>query len=149
MFYVCAIYTRPLSAQAQYSRSCQNICSFRYNSSLDTWTVVRLTGGTTVPPCSWEIQIREPVSPVVGVPDDATIHGIGPCEALTCAWLHCKPRTRPPIREGAAHEQGRQQLSLQETQNHVICHKLVPTARPALRPTVGGNATRTQTRESQ
>jgi hypothetical protein len=36
MFYVYAIYTRPLSAQAQYSRSCQNICSLCYNSSLDT-----------------------------------------------------------------------------------------------------------------
>jgi hypothetical protein len=43
MFQVYAIYTRHLSAQAQYSRSCQNICSLRYNSSLDTWTVVRLT----------------------------------------------------------------------------------------------------------
>jgi hypothetical protein len=31
MFYVYVIYTRPLSAQAQYSRSCQNL---RYNSSL-------------------------------------------------------------------------------------------------------------------
>jgi hypothetical protein len=40
MFYV---YTRPLSAQAQYSRSCQNICSLRYSSNLDTWTVVSLT----------------------------------------------------------------------------------------------------------
>jgi hypothetical protein len=38
MFYVYAIYTRPLSAQAQYSRSCQNL---RYNSNLDAWTVVR------------------------------------------------------------------------------------------------------------
>jgi hypothetical protein len=39
MVYVYAMYTRPLSAQAQYSRSRQNL---RYNSSLDTWAVVRL-----------------------------------------------------------------------------------------------------------
>jgi hypothetical protein len=32
MFYVYAIYTRPLSAQARYSRSCRNICSLSYNS---------------------------------------------------------------------------------------------------------------------
>jgi hypothetical protein len=43
MFYVCTIYTRPLSAQAQYSRSCPIVCGLRYNSSLDTWAVVRLT----------------------------------------------------------------------------------------------------------
>jgi hypothetical protein len=30
MFYVYAVYTRPLSAQAQYSRSCPIICSLRY-----------------------------------------------------------------------------------------------------------------------
>jgi hypothetical protein len=49
MFYVHAIYTRPLSAQAQYSRSCHNICSLRCNSSLDTWTVVRLTAANFKP----------------------------------------------------------------------------------------------------
>jgi hypothetical protein len=38
MFCEYAIYTRPLSAQAQYSRSCHIICSLCYNSSLDTWT---------------------------------------------------------------------------------------------------------------
>jgi hypothetical protein len=43
MFYVYTIYTRPLSAQAQYSRSCPILCSLRYNSSLNTWTVVSLT----------------------------------------------------------------------------------------------------------
>jgi hypothetical protein len=37
--YIYAIYTRPLSAQAQYSRSCHNV---RCNSSLEVWTVVRL-----------------------------------------------------------------------------------------------------------
>jgi hypothetical protein len=46
MFYVYAIYTRLLSAQAQYSRSCQNL---RYNSSLDTWTAVRLTAAKFKP----------------------------------------------------------------------------------------------------
>jgi hypothetical protein len=46
---VYAIYTRPLSAQAQYSRSFQNICSLHYNSSQDTWTVVRLTAATFKP----------------------------------------------------------------------------------------------------
>jgi hypothetical protein len=40
MFFVYAIYTRPLLAWAQYSRSCRNV---RYNSSLDIWTVIRLT----------------------------------------------------------------------------------------------------------
>jgi hypothetical protein len=49
VFYVYAIYTRPLSAQAQYSRSCQNICSLRYNSSLETWTVVHLTAAKFKP----------------------------------------------------------------------------------------------------
>jgi hypothetical protein len=49
MFYVYVIYTRPLSAQAQYSRSCQNICSLRYKSSLATWTVVRLTAAKFKP----------------------------------------------------------------------------------------------------
>jgi hypothetical protein len=51
MVYVYAIYTstRPLSAQAQYSRSCQGICSLHYNSSLDTWTVVRLTAARFKP----------------------------------------------------------------------------------------------------
>jgi hypothetical protein len=45
MFYVYAIYTRPLSAQAQYSRSCQNL----YYNSLDTWTVVRSTSAKFKP----------------------------------------------------------------------------------------------------
>jgi hypothetical protein len=49
MFYVYAVYTRPLSAQAKDSRSCHNICSLRYNSSLDTWTVVRLTAAKFMP----------------------------------------------------------------------------------------------------
>jgi hypothetical protein len=31
------------SAHPQYSRSCSIICSLRYNGSLNTWTVVRLT----------------------------------------------------------------------------------------------------------
>jgi hypothetical protein len=39
-------YTRPLSAQAQYSRSCQNL---RYNSNLDARTVVRLTAAKFKP----------------------------------------------------------------------------------------------------
>jgi hypothetical protein len=43
VFYVCTIYTRPLSAQAQYSRSWPIICSLCYNSSLDTLTVICLT----------------------------------------------------------------------------------------------------------
>jgi hypothetical protein len=43
MFYVYAVYISLLSAQDQYSRSCHNICSLRYNSSLDTRTVIRLT----------------------------------------------------------------------------------------------------------
>jgi hypothetical protein len=40
MFYV---YTMPLLAQAQYSRSCPIICSLHYNSSVDTLMVVCLT----------------------------------------------------------------------------------------------------------
>jgi hypothetical protein len=46
MFHVYAVYTRPLSAQAQYSRSCHNL---HYNSSLETWTVVRLTAAKLKP----------------------------------------------------------------------------------------------------
>jgi hypothetical protein len=49
MFYLYTIYSRPLSAQAQYSRSFLIICSLRYNSSLDTWTVVRLTAAKFKP----------------------------------------------------------------------------------------------------
>jgi hypothetical protein len=44
-FYVYTIYAKP--AQAQYSRSCSIICSLHYKSSLNTWTVLRLT--TTKP----------------------------------------------------------------------------------------------------
>jgi hypothetical protein len=40
--YVYTTYTRPLSVQARYSRSCP-IISSSYNSSLVTWTVVCLT----------------------------------------------------------------------------------------------------------
>jgi hypothetical protein len=40
---VYTIYIRPLSVQAQYSRSCPIISSSCYNSSLVTWTVVWLT----------------------------------------------------------------------------------------------------------
>jgi hypothetical protein len=43
MFYVYTIYTRPLSPQAQYSKSCPIICSLLYNSSLQIWIVIRLT----------------------------------------------------------------------------------------------------------
>jgi hypothetical protein len=42
MFYLYAIYTRPLSAQAQYSSS-------HYNGSLDTWTVLRLAASKFKP----------------------------------------------------------------------------------------------------
>jgi hypothetical protein len=41
--YVYKIYTRPLSVQAQYRRSCPIICCSCYNGSLVTWTTVRLT----------------------------------------------------------------------------------------------------------
>jgi hypothetical protein len=43
------IYTRPLSTQAQYRRSCPIICSLHYNSSLNTWTVVSLTAAKFKP----------------------------------------------------------------------------------------------------
>jgi hypothetical protein len=43
VLYIYIIYTRPLSAQAQYSRSCLISCSLRYNSSLNNWTVIHLT----------------------------------------------------------------------------------------------------------
>jgi hypothetical protein len=43
------IYTRPLSAQAQYNRSCPIICTLRYNSSLGTWMVARLTAAKFKP----------------------------------------------------------------------------------------------------
>jgi hypothetical protein len=48
-FYVQIIYTRPQSAQAQYSRSCPKICSLLYDSSLNTWTVLRLTATKFIP----------------------------------------------------------------------------------------------------
>jgi hypothetical protein len=47
--YVYAIYTRPMAAQTQNSRSCHNICSLGYNGSLDTWSVVRLTAAKFKP----------------------------------------------------------------------------------------------------
>jgi hypothetical protein len=46
MFLVYVKYTRPQSAQAQDSRSCQNV---RYNSNLDAWTVVRLAAANFKP----------------------------------------------------------------------------------------------------
>jgi hypothetical protein len=46
--YVYIIYARLLSAQAQYSRSCSIICSLHYNSSLNTWTVIRLSARVRV-----------------------------------------------------------------------------------------------------
>jgi hypothetical protein len=47
--YVYTTYTRPLSVQAQYSRSYPIISSSRYNSSLVTWTVVCLTAAKFKP----------------------------------------------------------------------------------------------------
>jgi hypothetical protein len=44
-----AIYTRPLSVRAQYSRLCPISGSFRYNGSLVTWTVVCLTAAKFKP----------------------------------------------------------------------------------------------------
>jgi hypothetical protein len=46
MFRVYVKYTRPLSAQAQYSRSCHNL---RYNSNLDAWKVLRLAAAKFKP----------------------------------------------------------------------------------------------------
>jgi hypothetical protein len=46
---VYTTYTRPLSVQAQYSRSCPIISSSCYNSSLVTWTVVCLTAAKFKP----------------------------------------------------------------------------------------------------
>jgi hypothetical protein len=43
MYDVYTMYTRPLSVQAQYSRSCPIINCSCYNGSLLTWTVVCLT----------------------------------------------------------------------------------------------------------
>jgi hypothetical protein len=54
--YVYTTYTRPLSVQAQYSRSCLIISSSCYNSTLVTWTVVCLTAAKFKPlifPVSW------------------------------------------------------------------------------------------------
>jgi hypothetical protein len=43
------IYKRPLSVRAQYSRLCPISGSFRYNSSLVTWTVICLTAAKFKP----------------------------------------------------------------------------------------------------
>jgi hypothetical protein len=43
------IYTRPLSVQAENSRSCPILSSSGYNGSLVTWTVVRLTAAKFKP----------------------------------------------------------------------------------------------------
>jgi hypothetical protein len=40
---IYTIYTTPLSVRARYSRLCPTSSSFRYHSSLDTWTVACLT----------------------------------------------------------------------------------------------------------
>jgi hypothetical protein len=48
---VYIIYIRPLSVQAQYSRSCPIISSSCYNSRVVTWTVVCLTAAK-FKPCS-------------------------------------------------------------------------------------------------
>jgi hypothetical protein len=42
LMYVYTTYTRPLSVQTQYSRSCPNISSSCYNGSLVIWTVVKV-----------------------------------------------------------------------------------------------------------
>jgi hypothetical protein len=47
--YLYTIYTRPLSVQAQYSRSCPIINCSCYNGSLLTWTVVCLTASKFKP----------------------------------------------------------------------------------------------------
>jgi hypothetical protein len=39
---IYTVYTRPLSVQAENSRSCPTLGSSGYNASLVTWTVVRL-----------------------------------------------------------------------------------------------------------
>jgi hypothetical protein len=49
LMYVYTTYTRPLSVQAQYSRSCPIISSSCYNSSLITWTVVCLAAAKFKP----------------------------------------------------------------------------------------------------
>jgi hypothetical protein len=44
--YTCFMYIQYIEGFSQpgsYSRSCSIICSLRYNGSLNTWTVVRLT----------------------------------------------------------------------------------------------------------
>jgi hypothetical protein len=48
MFYVYTIYTRPLSEQAQYSKIPHHL-QLTLHSSLDTWTVVRLTAAKFKP----------------------------------------------------------------------------------------------------
>jgi hypothetical protein len=49
LMYIYKIYTRPLSVQAQHSRSCPIINCSRYNGSLLTWTVVCLTAAKFKP----------------------------------------------------------------------------------------------------
>jgi hypothetical protein len=49
MSHVFHVYTRPLSAQGQCSRSCHIICSLYYNSSLDTGMVICLTAAKFKP----------------------------------------------------------------------------------------------------
>jgi hypothetical protein len=61
MFYVYTMYTRPLSAQAQYSRSCPIICSLCYNSSLITWMVIYLTTTKFKPLKFWELPTYFPL----------------------------------------------------------------------------------------
>jgi hypothetical protein len=47
--YIYTIYTRPLSVQAENSRSCPILGSSGYNGSQVTWTVVRLTAAKLKP----------------------------------------------------------------------------------------------------
>jgi hypothetical protein len=48
VFYVYAVYTKPLSAHVQYSRSCQTLC---YNSSLEVEVEVNLRPTVSRPVC--------------------------------------------------------------------------------------------------
>jgi hypothetical protein len=58
--YIYTTYTRPLSVQAQYSRSCPIIRSSCNNSSLVTWTIVCFTAAKFKPLIflNWTVKVK-------------------------------------------------------------------------------------------
>jgi hypothetical protein len=88
--YAYTIYTRPLSVQVQYSRSCPVFSSSCYNGSLVTWAVVCLT----------TIKFKPLIFPVLGL-TLSSVENICIFMVLYESWLH--PFITPNQRQHRKH----------------------------------------------